>query len=143
MLGHLVVDFRVVLQCEKSVGESLGDVQRMLVVLGQFESLPLPKSGRVAPQVDDYVENGSPSATYQLRFSMGWQLIMHAAQCCLPLIQRDIGLYQMRVETLLGKLPLAPGPGKETSLVFLPLRHDYFGIFKLSGKELHSSLSET
>src|SRR5262249_42476676 len=77
---HLVKDFRVVVEGEKTMGESLGDIQDPPIFRRKLCGQPLSESGTVRTQIDNYVVNGSHRATDQFRFFRGDRLIMHPTE---------------------------------------------------------------
>src|SRR5262249_46812301 len=84
---HLVKDFRVVIEGEKTMGESLGDIQHPPILSRKLCGQPLSERGTFGTQINNYVVDGSHRATDQFHFSRRSGLIMHPTEGSFLLVE--------------------------------------------------------
>src|SRR5206468_1201010 len=78
-------------------------------------------------EVDDHVEDGSPSALDELDLGVGRRLIVDATQRAPTRVDRDTALDEARLESARGELARAPDAREEPALVGQRLELDQVG----------------
>src|ERR1700686_570996 len=73
---------------------------------------------RILTQIDNHVVNCTLRAAYQLGLSRWRDLVMHAPQRSLLLVERDVALHGTRTQLVFQEFPFAPGTGKKATFVF-------------------------
>src|SRR5215813_10510972 len=136
-LGHLIENFGVVLQGQKTVRASFWHINHAPVFACKERGDPLPVCRRFKAQIENHVVDGTFGATHELRFLKRSRLIVHAAQGSFPSIVGNTALHQMRDQTMGVKFVPAPCAGKESSLVLLEFRLDFEYSSYFGWKKLH------
>ncbi len=125
VLRHLVKDFRVILESLKSVCEFLGDVEHFVVLRRKLDGKMLLERWRGTPDVDDDVIDRSRCAPYKLCFRKRNSLVMHSPQRAFPLVEGNVALRYLRVESVRFKFLPAECAGKKPALVCVLFQFDH------------------
>ena len=106
------------------MSKSFGYIQHAMICRREFRCQPLGKSRRIGSEVDNDVVNGSPRAANQFSFFVGSDLVVHAPQRSFLPVEGHAALGQPWIKAIFHKLPLAPGAGEKSPLIFVPLGLD-------------------
>ena len=136
-LRHLIQDFRLILKRLESMGYTFRNVQHPPILPRQFSRYPLLERRRGGPQVEHDIINRSLRATNELCFFVRRDLIMHASQRSIFLIEGQAALHKVRVQSVRLELIPAKRPRKKSSFVFDSFRLDDERAFQLRFFEDH------
>ncbi len=117
--------------------EGLRDEKRAASIVAQFYCKMLAISLRVRPQIYNDVMNFAAEAADQFRFTRRRLLEMHPAEGSRLLIEREVPLRNLRIQTLRLELTPTVTARKKTARILMRLEVDKVGAFERSFGEYH------
>src|SRR4051812_41277297 len=123
-LAHLIAGLRPVFERLVPVPETLGDVERAMVVGAQLDGDVLEVGRALGPEVDDDVQDRPAGRADELRLRSGRVLEVHPPHRSLALVEGDVRLRDHRLEAVIGELALAERAGEEAAVVLAALDVD-------------------
>src|SRR4051794_32944164 len=96
-------------------------------------------SWRFRTDIDDHVPDRAANAPDELRLGRWRQLIMHAANCSLGVIERKVRLNHLRLQSVLGEFLRAKRTAEKPAVILFPIKLDYKRTGEFRFVENHAS----
>ena len=128
--ADLVARIRVVAQHLIAMCESLGHIQRSLIVRVQLDGDVTKIGGALRAKVHNDVDNRPARAPYKFRLGRRRKLEVHASQRASPAVRRDVRLRDDRLQAVSRKLLLAESAREKPSVILVPLQFDDVGAIQ-------------
>jgi hypothetical protein len=135
--GNEVSDLDVITECLEAMGESVRDVELMVVPARKLKLLPFEIRRRTGPDINDDVQNGSLNATQQLNFGVRSALVMHTSQSSPTFRVRNTVLWIVGLKPARRELFCAERPGEKTPIVARELQPNEPSITECCWLKLH------
>jgi polysaccharide pyruvyl transferase WcaK-like protein len=121
----VVVEVRIVLERDESVGETGGDEQRQSILGSEFDAQVLEPGRGSAPEVDDHVPDRAANTSHEFGLSVGPHVVVHATKRACAVVDGEVALREVRRESRRRELVDAERPRERAALVDMGLQLHY------------------